>query len=145
MTQKLGRFLLGLGILSTAGLLTWGWGQGFFSFGDKGVAIGIDRAFFFFVYLPMTALISVSGVVLSYSKKVRKVWFRRIFFVTSLLVFLVAVNFILVNIKVNIRYYGGEDMLRVLILDLIFATPLLFLSGMLFYFGILRRTNKSEL
>jgi len=61
--------------------------------------------------------------------------------VVSLLLLLVAAGFTIENVMSNIRHYGREGALGVLILNLFFALPLFLLSGLLFY---LSRSGRTE-
>jgi len=61
--------------------------------------------------------------------------------VVSLLLLLVAAGFTMENVMNNIRYYGGEGALGVLIQNLFFDLPLLLLSGLLFYLSRLGRAK----
>jgi len=141
MAQRLGKVLLGLGILGTISLLVWGWGNGIFAFGDKGASVGIGRIFFFFFYLPIAALISASGLVLSFPKALMAARYRKSLLITSSLMALVAVGFVLTNVSANVRFYGGENVLGVFILNLVIVAPLFLLSGVLFFISRYRSSR----
>jgi len=144
MAQRLGKVLLGLGILGTISLLVWGWREGIFAFGDQGASVGIDRIFFFFFYLPIAMLIGASGFVLSFPKALTAARYRMFLLITSSLMALVAVGFVLTNVSANVRYYDGEDVLGVFSLNLLIAAPLFLLSGVLFFISRHRRHRSSR-
>ena len=142
MQKKIGNALLGIGAISTVGVLIWGWKLGILSFYRVGVAAGIERLFFFFLYLPVPIILAVIGGILAYKKQVMGSGFLRgMSLGISLLLLLIVIGSVGLNLVYNLKYYGGSAIVYVLALNVGFVFPLLFLSGVLFYIGSLGIRN----
>lgn len=142
MQKKIGNTLLGLGSISAAGVLIWGWKMGVLSSSRVGAAAGIGRMFFFLLYLPVPIILAMMGGILAHKEQVRKRWFlQKISLWASLLLILFVVVFVGFNLIHNVKYYGGGAVLHVLALNMGFVFPMLLLSGVLFYMGRLSVRN----
>jgi len=131
MRQRLGQSLLLVGLLATAGVLLWGWREGVFALSQTGPAVGLGRAFFAILYLPLALSLVVLGIILTGRGRVAPRWLR----VVAAFFALVALGFVLMGVAGNLTYYAGRDVYRVLLQNLILASPLLLLSGLLFVAG----------
>ena len=134
MSKIIGRALLVAGLLMMVGVLIWGWYSGIFDFSQTGAAIGLRRLFFYFLYLPIPMIIAVAGLVLMSKNWIASnVPLKMMALVMSVFLFLSAIIFVAFNVMGNVMHYGKEDMLKVIVLNLIFTLPVLFLSGLLFF------------
>ena len=142
MSRIIGKIVLLIGLLVTVGVIGWAFSHELFDFTQKGAGIGLERVFFFFLYLPTALCVLVGGVLLAFRDRVAESGVVKTgVLVVSLLLLLVAAGFTIKNVMSNIRHYGGEGALGVLILNLFFALPLFLLSGLLFYLSRLGRTK----
>lgn len=143
MSRIVGKIVLLIGLLMTVGVMGWAFSHELFDFTQKGAGIGLGRVFLFLLYLPTALCILVAGAFLSFRDWVAKNGMvKASALVASLLLLLVAVGFTIGGVMGNIRHYGGEGALGVLIQNLIFALPLFLLSGLLFHLSRLGRTKR---
>lgn len=134
MSGKIGKLLLLLGLLATAGTIIWGLTNGIFSIAQSGESVGLRRLFFFFLYLPVPLSIVVIGFVLIFRDRLtRNIPVSRIALIISVILLLIVANFTIEGVARNIRYYGGRGVLQVLMQNFVFTIPLFFLSGLLFF------------
>lgn len=134
MYRTIGKVLLMVGVLITAGVVIWGWNTGVFDCSRTGAGIGLRRVFFLVLYLPIPIAVTSVGFALAFKDSIAKsILAKKVMLVIAALLLLFAMSFVAVNVMGNIRYYGGGDVLKVLMLNLIFALPILFLSGLLFF------------
>ena len=133
MSKTIGKVLLAVGLLTTAGIFILGWNSKVFDFSQTGAAIGLRRLFFYYLYLPIPMIIASVGFIL-----ISRDWLesiiplKRIALVISAFLFLSAIIFVSFNVMGNIMHYGKENVLEVFVLNLIFTSPVFFLSGLLF-------------
>jgi len=142
MPRIVGKIVLLIGLLATVGVAGWAFSHALFDFTQKGAGVGLGRVFFFFLYLPTALCVLIGGVLLAFRDRVTENGVVKTgALVVSLLLLLVAAGFTMENVMNNIRYYGGEGALGVLIQNLFFDLPLLLLSGLLFYLSRLGRAK----
>lgn len=137
MNRKIGKVILVVGTMITAGVVMWGWNAGIFGFSQTDAGVGLTRAFFLLIYLPIPIIVIAIGLSLAFKDTIKNAIAKSVplkisMLVISILLFLFAMGFMGVNITWSIRYYGG-DVPKVLILNLLFVSPILVLSGILFF------------
>ncbi len=134
MSRTIGKLLLVMGLLMTGGVVIWGWDNKIFDFSQTGTAIGLRRLFFLLLYFPIPMSVTVVGLVLTLRGWiVKSILVKRAALVISVLLFLFAMSFVVFNTMGNIEHYEGKDVFKVLIINFVFALPILFLSGLLFF------------
>ena len=135
MYRKRGEILIAVGALMMIGVILWGVRVGAFDFSQRDAGAGLTRMFFA-TFLAIPFGIMALGVAQAYKRWISNAPFiKGVIRATAISILLVALGFVGVNIAHNIRHYGARHVPGVLMLNLIFVTPFLFLSGILFSMG----------
>lgn len=139
MRRTISKILLVAGLLAIAGGILWGYKEGVFDFSRTGAGIGLTRVFLFLFYMPIAIGLTISGCIpLLKGWVTRSNLMKRVGLAISLLLFVIAISFVLFNVAGNIRNYEGAGLLWVVSLNLVFTLPLLFLSGLFFFLSQLK-------
>jgi len=133
MIKTIGKAFLIIGVLLAAAIAIEGWRQAIFAPSQTGAAIGLRRIFFLFVYIPAAIGVAIVGSILAFGSQVNNAAIKKTSLVASVFFFLLALGFITMNISSNVRYYEGEGLIFVVLMNLILAAPVLFLGGLLYW------------
>jgi len=145
MIKTIGKALSIIGVLLATVIVIVGWRHAIFSSSQTGAAIGLRRIFFLFVYIPAAIGVAIVGSILAFGSQVNNAAIKKTSLVASVFFFLLALGFITMNISSNVRYYEGEGLIFVVLMNLILAAPMLFLGGLLYWIsrgGMSKRSYK---
>lgn len=145
MFRMIGKLFLGIGLLTTAGIVIWGWDNKIFDLSQTGTAVGLRRLFFLLLYLPIPMSVTIIGLALTFRDWIaRSIIVKRIALVASALLFFHIISFVVFNIIDNIIHYEMNNLINVLMTNFVFASPILLLSMLLFLISRMDQGDSSN-